>query len=367
MKFCCNGTDLANATNIVSKALAPNKNIPILEGINIDARGEQVTLSAYNQEIFIQKTIPAEVFNEGSLVVNGKILNDYANKISNREKVEIEKQLNYKISFSFGKSSSEINFFDTPNFPSIGEYKSDVSMTIKECDLKELLECSIFCAAVNDTRTILKSCKLEVIGDIVEAVCLDGYRVGIARKKTIEKSGDFKVTILAKIVSDITKILTDSEEIVKVTKTGSTVIFDLGHTKIKTTTVEGEFFKYENNLPKNIHCEVVIGKSDLEECLNRAAIISREHIYNNVVISIEDNIMNVLAESEKGKINENVDCKTTGDPIKIGLNNKFIQEAVARIKEDFIKIQIESSTRPILVSKMEGDEYRCIILPVRMV
>ena len=367
MKFCCNGTDLANATNIVSKALAANKNIPILEGIRLDAHGESLTLSAYNQEMYIQKTIKADVFAEGNLVVNGRMLNDYANKIYFLDKIEIEKQLNNKLSFSFNKSSSEINFYDIQNFPTLGEYEEEDSIKIKECDLKELFDCTIFCAAINDSRAILKSCKLEVVDDVVEAVCLDGYRVGIARKKPESFTGKFKAIILGKIVGDISKILSDSDDIINVKKSGSTVVFDMGHTKIRTTTVEGDFYKYESSLPKNIRTEIVVNKDELEQCLNRAGIISREHFYNNIIFTVENNVLNVFSESEKGKVNENVDCKSIGETVKIGLNNKFVQEALARIKEDYVKIQIESATRPILVSRMEGDEYRCIILPVRMV
>ncbi len=366
MKFCCNGTDLANATNIVSKALAPNKNIPILEGIRIDAHGEEITLSAYNQELYIQKTVKADVFAEGSLVVNGKILNDYANKLATLEQVEVEKQINGKIRFSFGKSSSEINFYDIQNFPTLGEYQEDIYIKIKECDLREIFESSIFCAAVSDSRAILKSCKIETIGAVVETVCLDGYRVGIGRKTPASSSGNFKAIILGKIIGDIIKILSDSDEIVTVTKTGNTVVFDLGHTKIRTSTVEGEFYKYETSLPKNIRTEITINKDELEQCLNRAGIISREHFYNNIVITVENSVFNVFAESEKGKVDENLDCKSVGDSVKICLNNKYLQEALARIKEDYVQIHIESANRPILVSRMEGDEYRCIILPVKM-
>ncbi len=286
MKFSCNGTDLANATNIVSKALAANKNIPILEGIRMDAHGDQLTLSAYNQEMYIQKTIKADVFAEGNLIVNGRMLNDYANKISFLDKIEIEKQLNNKLLFSFNKSSSEINFYDIQSFPSLGEYDSEDVVTIKESSLKELFECTIFCAAVNDSRAILKSCKLEIVDDVLEAVCLDGYRVGIARKKPDSFTGKFKAIILGKIIGDINKILTDSNDIVTIKKSGSTVIFDMGHTKIRTTTVEGEFYKYESSLPKNIRTEIVVNKDELEQCLNRAGIISREHFYNNIILTL---------------------------------------------------------------------------------
>lgn len=367
MKFYCEGSNLASATSIVSKALAVNKNIPILEGIKLKAEGESVTLSAYNQELYIEKTIPAEVLDEGELVVNGKLFTDYSSKIAGMNRVEISKELNNKVSIKVGKSSSEINYMEIQHFPDLGEYEDTVSVTMKQGELKELLERAIFCVSMNDNRILLKSCNIEVKDDVIEAVCLDGFRVGISRKVPEKKEGKFKAIILGKILSDILKVLSDSEDEVKMTSYKNMVIFDLGHTRIRTTTVEGDFYKYENNLPKTVKTELVVEKSALEECLTRASIISRDSFYHTVNITIEDNTMNIVAESEKGRIDEVIDCQSQGEPLKICLNNKFIQEAVGKIKEDFVKIKFDGSTRPILVQKMEGDEFRCIILPVRVV
>lgn len=367
MKFYCDGTTLSNAANIVSKALAVNKNIPILEGIKLAAHGDTLTLSAYNQELYIEKTIPADIYSEGELVVNGRIFTDYANKVSNRDRIEIEKGIKNKLSFKLGKSFSEINYYEIANFPDLGQYDEEVSFEMKQSDLKELLERAIFCVSMNDNRILLKSCNIEVKGESVEAVCLDGFRVGISRKKPEQKKGVFKSVVLGKTISDIIKILADSDDKVVVSKYNNNVIFDLGHTKIRTSTVDGEFYKYENNLPKTIRTEIVIKKDELEECLTRAGIISRESYYNTVIINIEDGSMNIVAESEKGKVDEVIDVQMTGEPLKICLNNKYLQEAVGRIKEDYIRIKFDGGTRPIMVEKLEGDEFRCIILPVRVV
>lgn len=367
MKFYCDGTNLSNAANIVNKAVAINKGIPMLEGIKLNAHGSELTLSAFNQELYIEKTIPAEVLSEGELIVNGKIFTDYSNKISNRDRVEIEKGIKNKLSFKIGKSFSEINYYDVNNFPNLGEYDENVSVRMKQTDLKELLERAIFCVSANDNRMLLKSCNIEIKGDKAEAVCLDGFRVGISRKKPEDIKGNFKCVILGKIITDIIKILSDTDDDVIVSKYNNMVIFDLGHTKIRTTTVDGEFYKYENNIPKNVKTEVVIKREEIEECLNRAGIISRENYYNTVVINIDENVMNIVAESEKGKVDEYIDCNVTGEPLKICLNNKFLQEAVSRIKEDYVRIKFDGGTRPIIVEKMEGDEFRCVILPVRVV
>lgn len=367
MKFYCNGSELAAAANIVSKALAVNKNIPILEGIRIFAKADEVVFSAYNQELYIEKKIKAEILWEGEVVVNGKLFNEYTGKLTNMERVEIEKADGNKVNIVCDKSVANITYYDIDNFPSLGQYNDEDGITIKEWEFKELIENVIFCVSTSDTRLLLKSCSMEVIEGNIEAVCLDGYRVAVAKKEVSEIKGNLKFIVLGKIMSDVCKILTDSEENIRICKYNNMVVIDLGHTKIKTTTIDGELYNYKNNLPKEINNEVIINKSELENCLSRVNIISKDLPFNKIVIQIEDNKFNIVADSERGAINETIDCKCEGEGIRIGINSRYLMDAILRIKEDYLKIEIQKPLMPILVRKMEGNEYKCVILPLRLI
>ena len=61
MKLICDGLDLSDAVLKVSKALSVKAANPVLEGINISARGETLTLTATDTELTIEKTIKADV------------------------------------------------------------------------------------------------------------------------------------------------------------------------------------------------------------------------------------------------------------------------------------------------------------------
>lgn len=367
MKFFCNGMELSNATNIVSKAVAANKNIPILEGIKIKAGGKTVTLSAFNQEIYIEKTILADVYEEGEAIVNGKLFNECANKISSKDNVCIEKGLENKITITFGKSNLELNYYDSTGFAELGNCDGENSVKIKENEFKELLERVIFCVSTgNESRMLLKSCSLEVKDGIIEAVCLDGFRLSISQKPVSDEKGTVKCVVLGKTISDIIKILGDNEEEIKLINDKKSLLIDIGHTKIKTTLIESEFYNYKNNLPKDINFELIVNKEELEGSLNRASIISRDTHNNGIFISINENVMNIYSENEKGKISENIECKYDGEKIRIGINNKFMMDAVARVKEDYVKIIIEDNRKPIVVKRVDSDDYRCIILPIRL-
>lgn len=367
MKFICNAQDLSTAANIVSKILAVKSNIPILDGIKIKAKEDKISLSVYNQEIYIEREINAEVLVEGELIVEGRLFNDYVSKISPKERVEIEKIDEEKISIKFNVSYIELQYYDKENFPEIGEYNSNNYFEIKEKELKELIDRAIFCAAITNNRVMLKSCSFKVKGKEVETVCLDGFRIAISKKKVISQNGDISFIIFGKLISDVLRTLEETEDIIKISKEGNMVMFDKGHTRIKVNTVDGEFYDYNLNIPTEIRNELVINKEELEECLKRAMVICRETDYNKLIISITKDVLNIKTESEKGKINENIKCKNNGDDIKLGLNCKYMQEAISKIKEDFLTITIERPTKPILIKQMNAEEYRCIVLPLRLI
>lgn len=367
MKFICDGQELAAASNIVSKVLAVKSNIPVLDGIKIKASSDTLTLSVYNQEIFIEKKIKAEILIEGEIIVEGRLFNDYISKIHSKERVEIEKINDENISIRFNFSEIQMQFYEKENFPQFGEYEGNLFFEIKEKHLKELIDRALFCVSMNNNRVMLKSCSFSVKGNEVEAVCLDGFRIAISKKNVENQNGDINFIIFGKIVTDITKTLDDSDDIVKVSREGNMVLFDKGHTKIKVNTIDGEFYNYKLNLPAEIRNEIIVNKSEMDECLQRASVICRDAAYNKIVLSIEEGAINIKTESEKGKINENINCKNSGEPVKIGLNCRYMQEAISKIKEDFLKIIIERPSKPILIKQMEEDEYKCIVLPLRLI
>ena len=80
MLFRCDGLDLSEAVNKVLKAVSSKTVSPILEGIKISAIGNNVVLAGTDLELSIQKTIKAEVIDEGETVVPGKLFGEYLRK-----------------------------------------------------------------------------------------------------------------------------------------------------------------------------------------------------------------------------------------------------------------------------------------------
>ena len=85
MKFICDGLLLADAAITVSKACATKTLIPAYECIKISVKNDGITLTAFDGEISIKKSMKAEVLDEGEVCVNGKFFSDFVGKISDKQ------------------------------------------------------------------------------------------------------------------------------------------------------------------------------------------------------------------------------------------------------------------------------------------
>ena len=75
MKFSCEKSLLLPAINTASRATTPKSSIPALEGVLVEADTE-VRITGYNLETGIRTVVPAEVQEEGSLVLSAKKIGD---------------------------------------------------------------------------------------------------------------------------------------------------------------------------------------------------------------------------------------------------------------------------------------------------
>ena len=65
MKVICQGNELSDALQKVTKALPVKRSNPILDGVKLIAEGDTLTLLATDLELAIEKKINAEVLIEG--------------------------------------------------------------------------------------------------------------------------------------------------------------------------------------------------------------------------------------------------------------------------------------------------------------
>ena len=96
MKFTCTKTNFNNGINIALKAVPGKTTMPILECVVIEAKGDMVKLTTNDMQLGIETKIPAEIEQDGIILVNAKMISEIVRRLPDDD-VNFEVDENNKI------------------------------------------------------------------------------------------------------------------------------------------------------------------------------------------------------------------------------------------------------------------------------
>ncbi len=371
MKFTCDRNVLTEAINISQKAVASRSTLPVLEGLLIKATDGKVIITGNDLEIGIECILEAEIEYEGSIVVNSRLFGDIIRKMSG-DVVSIDVNSNNVTNIKCGNSKFNITGIEANEFPEINRFDVEYDITLTQKQLKELVRHTIFAVGTNESKMILTGCLLEASGNNVNMVAVDGFRLAY-KKITCENNavsgvmGDVSLVIPSKSLNELIKIIDDSEEEIKIFCSEKNVRFEFNNVIFTSRLLEGDYIDYKKIIPSDYRTTIKTSSREFINAVERASlVITSEVTKSPVIINIEDGEVKINCETQIGKVEEFIPVEMTGDAIQIGFNNRYLLDALKATNTEEIKFSFIGSTNPCLISPVEGDDFKYIVLPVRL-
>ncbi len=364
MKVTCDGLSLSVAVNNVSKAISSKTTNPILEGIKIVASRDSLLLTATDLEIAIQEKIPAEVLIEGEVVVPGKYFSDFIRKLNN-EQIELIQGTNNSLKIKYNDSEGTLSTLKVDEFPNFERINFGESFSLIQKDFKDIINKTIFCAATEDTRAILKGILFEIEEYSATVVALDGYRLALYKKDIESATNKMSLIIPSRTLSEISKILDDDEKPITVFVENNKIMIDVGNLTIISRLLDGEFINSKGIIPKSFETKVIFSKNQLEEAIDRANVLSRGLKNNLVTFKIKEKTAELVSVSEIGNINEKLNITLEGKDIIISFNPKYIIDALKVLEDQFVSLSLNTNTAPTIFSPTSNEDVLYMVLPIR--
>lgn len=365
MKIICNTSILAEAVMNVQKAVMTKTAMPILEGILFTAEDNGVKLTGYDLEIGIETTIEADVIEEGSVIINAKTFCDIIRHIPYDKIIfETDDKLQCKI------YCGDIEYFmtgispkDYPELPVIINGKDiDISQKI----LKDMIKKTIFSVAVNDVRVIHKGIKFEIKPGEIRLVAIDSHRIAI-RKEFIEYNGEeLSFVVPAKTMGEIMKLIPEGDGFVKIGLGRRHILFEINGYTIISRLLEGEFMKYESIIPTNYNTVVRTKSKDMISSVERVALIITDRFKAPLKLEFRENELKISTATALGTANDKLEVSVDGNDIEIGIQSRYILDALRAGEEEEILIGMVSPTNPVCIIPTSGESFLYLILPVRL-
>lgn len=365
MKFLCEKSILQEAISTAQKAVTGKSTMNILEGILLIAKNNELTLIGSDIDLSIETKIAADIIEEGSIVVDSKLFGELIKKLPNAE-VQVETIENTALEVICQKSKAVLKYMNSEDFPSLPKINENMIFNISQKLLKNMIRGTIFATAQDEIRPILTGVKFEIKDRKLNLVALDGLRLAL-RGEQVDNDSTISSVIPGKTLSEISKILEDSEDAVNITFTPNHILFNLGSTKVISRLLEGEFINYNSIIPDEYNLKVTVKRNEFLDCIERASLMAKEGNTNLVKLNIQDDQIVITSDSQLGKAREELNALMQGEPLKIAFNARFLIDVFKIMDEDEIVLELTSSVSPCVVKNKDKNNCTYLVLPVRFV
>lgn len=355
--------NLSKGTNIVQKGISSKTTLPILDGILIETRGNKIKLTGTDLDIGIETYVEANILEEGSVVVNSKIFRDIVRMLPNSP-IDIEVKDN---NINIVCENTEFNLVGNPanEFPELPTLINQFTFNMPRDLFKDAVRQTVFATTEDETRPILTGVLLEVVNGQVSFVALDGYRLAL-RNIHVESAEDLKIVIPSRTLNELTKILDDDEEDLKITLAPGHIIFDIGETLVFSRLLEGQFLNYKDIIRNDHKTKIIANKKLLQDSLERASLLAREEKANLVKLNIVDDKILIKSNSEIGNVYEEIDVDLEGEDLNIAFNSKYILDGIKVIDSEELELYFMGSLNPCIIKPAGVENYTYLVLPVRL-
>lgn len=366
MKIYCNRNELNKALSNVSHSVPVRTTSNILEGILVEVKDNIMKLTSTDTNITIESSISVQSSESCDFVVPAKLFTAIVNKLPEEEMMINFDPSSVKINIICGGSNSELICFRSDDYPKIRLSEGEGAIYLSKEDVKKLIRKTAFSASTDDFNGILTGVLLEIKNGKMKMVGVDPYRIA-TYKIDVDNELNISVVIPARLINETAKIISDDgEDKMSFEITGNKVIMKFDNNKVIINTFSGKFIDYERILNKEGSINVRVKRNDLLKSTERASLLASVQNNNLIRFNIDSDIIVIKSLNEEGNIEEKVEIINDGESLNIGLNSKYLKDALSVIEDEEILMNFRDSISPCIIKPLKGDKYTYLILPIRM-
>ncbi len=370
MKFVSDKKTLLSMIMPAASAASNKSTLPALEGLLFTLKGDTLTVCGYDLEKGVRTMGKVVSMEEGAVIINAQKITSIIRNFPDCD-ICIETNDRNMVRISGGMSDFSIHGILAEAFPNLPVLGGENSFNISRSLMKEIINTTVFAVAQSEARPILTGELFMIENRTLTVVALDNFRLAMREEKGCIFNNDnrFSFIVPGKALSDLAKLLDDSDEPLTVEFTAKYIIFKIDDTVFFSRLLEGEYLDYRRALPTQNKIFATVDRAAFIESAERASLLVDEKLRTPLKCRFEDNSLNISCNTQYGTVNDNIKIRKEGDDIEIGFNNRFLLDALRACKDDEIVISMSTPLMSMIIEPAEKDEnssYTYLVLPVKL-
>jgi DNA polymerase-3 subunit beta len=366
MKLTCAKEELAEKLQVAGRGVSTRASVQILAGILLRAAGGQLSLSATDMEISLRVSLEAQVEDEGSVVVPGRLLVDIVRLLPAGEVTISHRAEEGVVELVCGTASYRLHTYAAEDFPRLPEVDASTAFTVdKEAFVNTIAKVSRS-ASRDESRPVLTGVLVRFEGDKLVMAATDSYRLSVKETALPEGPGrEIEAIVPARALAELARIAQGGEPgSLQVGVQENQVVFGVDDVWLTARRIDGQFPNYKQLLPETFEAEVTMPREEFLDVVRRTSVLAQRK--SPLRLRFEDGELTVSAQTQDvGEARESLPISYSGETIEIGFNAEFLRDGLESVSDDSVRVKLISPLRPGLIHG-ESDEFLYLIMPIRL-
>ncbi|MFL5294542.1 MAG: DNA polymerase III subunit beta [Myxococcales bacterium] len=344
----------------------------LLEATDADGQG-RLRVSAFDLEIGVTGTHPAEVMKAGSVALKHKELYDIIRALPEKTAV-LRREANNRVRITSG--TAEFNIVGQPaeDYPPFPRAEKVSLVPVDPGQLLEMIEKTQFAISADETRHNLNGVYFETAQGNIRMVATDGHRLALIERPA---PGNFNlkkgVIVPRKGLLELKRLLEeDHEGPCELGFTETSGVFQRGDVQMVMRLIDGIFPDYMQVIPKEADRTLTVDRPRLLDTLRRMSILSSDRTTNAVKFELGKDTLKVTSQNpDLGDAKEEIPVTYAGTALQIGFNARYLMDVLTVVDSAQMDVELCDELSPGVLKptgQVAGvaSRYTAVIMPMRI-
>jgi DNA polymerase-3 subunit beta len=355
--------ELASRLATVARGVSTRTAVLVLGGIQLRAEGGRLHLAATDMEVSLRAWVDAQVGDEGTVVVPGRLLLDIARSLPESEVTIEHRPEEAVVVVSAGAATYRLHTYSAEDFPRLPDVESVALHTIDRDALIETISRVRRSASRDESRPVLTGILVRFEPGKVVMAATDSYRLAVKETPVEGSLPDLEAIIPARALEELTRIASAGDE-VQLGLLENHVVFGTTGTWLTTRRIDGQFPNYRQLLPEQFEHELTLPREEILDVVRRVSLMAQRN--SPLRLRFAEGELTVSAVTQDvGEARESLPAPFAADPLEIGFNAEFLRDGLESVDSDAIKFKLISPLRPAVLEG-DTDDYVYLIMPIRL-
>lgn len=371
MKFRCERDTLVEALTTTSRAVTMRgATSTTLNGVRLETAGNQLTVVGTDLDLTVRVEIEAIGLDDGVVVAPARLAADIVRALEPGA-VTVEGGED-EVEISAARSRFVVRAYPVEDFPVLPEPRPD-QVTLPAGALAEALRQVVRAASSDDARPLLTGVLVAAEEGGTRLVATDSYRLALRDLAGTGPlpAGTEQILVPARALTELQRLLPTGAKDDAASSIGFSVsdldaTFSVGGVRFTSRLLDGRFPDYRQLIPPGYPNRLRVGKEALLDALRRVRLLVRDNT-TPVRLSMRPSTVELTVVSQDmGHASEDVDADFEGEELTVAFNPTYLIDGVEAVLGDEVMVETLDATKPATVRSPDHDDYRYLLMPVRV-